>query len=219
MDNYPCDIWLIKEDEFEQFIFTGGKVIYIVEEASPVYLNHPAITTAGALLPPMEAIQAELDGNIVEATRIYEQYLSSGMDVSMYVSIIVAAAVKKVPIGIMFGKDESNMQFPNILINYLFKVYGLVIGIPGKLPSYIVAEMMPYTLAMMYCMNFIDYPTYMEKHPPLPLHEIAISKLAAEVNPLIEDRSFIGYYNYFTEAMKVFQKNRGKFVVDPMGGI
>ena len=32
MANYPMGIWVINEDEFEEFTYTGGKVIYIVEE-------------------------------------------------------------------------------------------------------------------------------------------------------------------------------------------
>ena len=60
----PSNIWVVNEDEFEQFTYTCGKVIYIVEEPEPKYLNHPSIITAGSLLPPIEAIQLELDGNI-----------------------------------------------------------------------------------------------------------------------------------------------------------
>lgn len=218
MGHYQSNIWLIDENEFDQFTITGGKVIYIVDESSMTSLMHPAVTTAGTLLPPIESIQAELDGNMEEAVRIYEQYLNSS-EPSMYISIIVAAAIKQIPIGIMFGKDELVMKFPTTLINYLFRVFGLVVGIPNKVPSYIVAEAMPYTLAMMYCMNFIDYPTYMEKHPPLPLHEMSISKLAIEVKPLVEDKTFNGYYEYFTNVLKCVQNHGGKFTIDPLEAI
>ena len=132
MANYPMNIWLINEDEFDHFTFTGGKVIYIAEEPAPRFKTHPAIITAGALLPPFEAIQMELDGNIIEAYMTYERYLMSE-EADMYVSIIIAAALKQIPIGIMFGRDEINMQFPKLFIDFLFKAYGLVIGVNNKL--------------------------------------------------------------------------------------
>ena len=56
MANYPMNIWVISEDEFDEFTFTGGKVIYIVEEPELRFTTHPAIITAGSLLPPFEAI-------------------------------------------------------------------------------------------------------------------------------------------------------------------
>ena len=75
MADYPMNIWVISEQEFDEFTFTGGKVVYIVEEPDPKYSSHPAIVTAGALLPPVDAIRAELDGSIFESNAIYEQYL------------------------------------------------------------------------------------------------------------------------------------------------
>lgn len=215
---YPCNIWIVKEQEFEQFTFTGGKVIYIVEDTSPMFKAHPAIITAGTLLPPMQAVQAELDGNLIEAKMIYENYLRSE-EASMYISIIAAAAVKQIPIGIMFGRDELNMQFPSVLIDFLFHMYGLVIGVANVINPYIVEEALPYTLANLYCLNIIDYPTYLEKHPQLPLHQMAISKLAIEINPWVQNKTFEGYYAYFEEMKKATHRNHGKFAVDPMGAI
>lgn len=215
MANYPSNIWIITEDEFDQFTFTGGKVIYIAEEPSPRFKSHPAIITAGALLPPMEAIQAELDGNLFESSAIYERYLLSE-ESSMYISILIAASIKQIPIGIMFGRDELNMQFPKMFIDFIYKAYGLVIGINGKIHPYIVEETLPYDLAMLYSMNIIDYQTFMEKHPPLPINPMVISKMAIEINPLVYDKSFNGYLEYFEVVKSCTARNGGKFAIDPM---
>ena len=180
MANYPMGIWVINEDELEEFTYTGGKIIYVVEEPSQKFLTHPAIITAGALLSPFEAIQAELDGDINRSIAIYEHYLNS-QEADVYVSIIVAAAIRQIPIGIMFGRDELNMQFPKMLIDFLYKYYGLVLGIRNKIQPYIEEQYLPIDLAKLYNMNLIDYPTFMEKHPvSFPIHDIAIAKLAYE---------------------------------------
>ena len=109
MANYPINIWVINEDEFDEFTYTGGKVIYIAEEISPRFQTHPAIITAGGLLPPMDAIRAELDGSMFECSNIYEQYLQTE-EADPFISIIIAAGLRQIPIGIMFGKDEMNFH-------------------------------------------------------------------------------------------------------------
>lgn len=215
--NYPMNIWVITEDEFEGFTFCGGKVVYIVEEPKPIFSNHPAIITAGALLPPFEAIQAELDGNIYQANFIYEQYLQQEQ-ADPYIAILVAAALKQIPIGIMFGKDELEMQFPKMFIDFLYKFYGLILGISGKIQPSISEMAMPTNLAKLYNMNIIDYPTFMMKHPPLPINPSVIHKMAYEVNPIIKIKDMKHYLEYFEMVKNEIQKNGGKFLEDPLVG-
>lgn len=218
MSNIPMNIWLITEGEFDQFTFTGGKVVYIVEEPDIRFKTHPAIITAGALLPPIEAIHAELDGNIPMSMSIYENYLMSE-EADIYVSILIAAAIRQIPIGIMFGKDELNMQFPKMLMDFLYKAYGLVIGIQRKVVPYIVEEIIPFDLAKLYCMNIIDYQTFMERHPPLPINPMVLSKMAVEINPLVKSRDFNGYAEYFEHVKCATIKNGGRLPIDPMGPV
>lgn len=218
MANYPINIWVISENEFDEFAFTGGKVVYIADEPHPIYKTHPSIITAGALLPPIDAIQAELDDRMFEAISIYENYLMRE-EADPYISILIAAAVKQIPIGIMFGRDELNMQFPKMLIDFVYRHYGLVLGIKGKIQPYIEEERLPIDLAKLYCMNIIDYPTFMEKHPPLPICQFCLSKLAVEVNPVVDKKDMNSYINYFESMRKMIQENGGKFLIDPLEGL
>lgn len=218
MANYPANIWLLNENEFESFTYTGGKVIYIVEEPNKQFATHPAIVSAGGLLPPVEVIQAELDDNYSVANMLYDEYLQ-GEEADPYISIIIAAAIKQIPIGIMFGKDEMNFAFPKMLIDFVYRFYGLVIGIQNKIQPYIVEEMMPFDLAKLYCMNIIDYPTFMEKHPALPIHPMAIPKLAYDVNPVVAVRDQSHYTEYFENIKNIIRSNDGKFLTDPMVAI
>lgn len=211
----PSNIWVVNEDEFEQFTYTCGKVIYIVEEPEPKYLNHPSIITAGSLLPPIEAIQLELDGNIDAANALYIQYLNSA-EADPYVSIILAAAIKCVPIGIMFGKDEMNQKFPLMLVNYLFNKFGIILGVLNKVNPSIVYQALPYDLAKLYMMNIIDYAAFMMAHPDdLPIHPSVLSKLAMENYPLVKYPSESSYQEYFGNAIKAMKKYN-KFLIDPI---
>lgn len=217
LQNSPMNIWLIREDEFDKFTFTGGKVVYIVEEPDPRFISHPAIITAGALLPPIEAIQAELDGRMFESVAMYEQYLQSEL-ADPYISILIAAAFKNIPIGIMFGKDELNLQFPKMFIDFVYKYYGLVLGIEGKVQPYVTNECIPLDLAKLYNMNVIDYQSFMEIHPDLPIDVSAISKLAYDNNPIVASKTFEEYVKYFNIVNKVI-KREGRFLIDPMVSI
>ena len=60
----------------------------------------------------------------------------------------------------MFGRDELNMQFPKMFIDYLYHFYGLVLGIEGKVQPYIEEAALPLDLAKLYNMNIIDYPAF-----------------------------------------------------------
>lgn len=211
----PSNIWVVNDDEFEQFTYTCGKVIYIVEEPEPKYLNHPSIITAGTLLPPIEAIQLELDGNIDAANTLYVQYLDSA-EADPYVSIILAAAIKCVPIGIMFGKDEMNQRFPLMLVNYFFNKFGVIIGVLNKVNPCIAYQALPYDLAKLYMMDIIDYATFMMSHPDdLPIYTPALFKLASEKYPLVEYPSETIYQEYFGNAIKEMKKHN-KFLIDPI---
>lgn len=218
MSNYQTNIWLISENEFENFTFTGGKVVYIVDEPHPMYRSHPSIITAGALLPPIEAIEAELDGRIMHAISLYEEYLLRE-ETDIFISIIIAAAVKRIPIGIMFGKDELNMQFPKMFMDFIYRHYGLVLGIAGKINPYIEEERIPIDLAKLYCMNIIDYPTFMEKHPNLPICGFCYPKLIAEINPAVKEKTMESYVRYFEDIQRIIHNNGGKFLVDPLEGL
>lgn len=215
MANYPANIWVINDNEFDSFTCTGGKVVYISEELDPRYSTHPAIITAGALLPPVDAVRAELDGNLLDSMMLYEAYLSRE-EADPYISILLAAALNQIPIGILFGRDEQNMQFPKMLIDFVYKYYGLVLGLSGKVQPHIIEEMMPIMLAKLYMMDIIDYKTFMEKHPALPINPMVISKMIYEVNPVVDIKDIQHYTEYFEMTRNAIQNNNGRFLVDPL---
>lgn len=216
--NYPANIWLVNKEQFNEFILAGGKVIYIVEEPEQQFSMHPSVVSAGALLPPIDAIQNELDGFLDRASMIYEEYLKS-QEADSYISIILAAAIKEIPIGIMFGSDELNMKFPEMFINFVYRYYGLVIGVPNKLTSYIEVEYMPFVLAKLYNMNIIDYATFMTRHPQLPIHQSVIPKLAYDIKPLVKVKDMQHYTEYFESFKNSVFQNNGRMLIDPFLGV
>ena len=215
---YSSNMWLIGHNEFEGFAFTGGKVVYIAEDVEPIYKNHPAIITAAALLPPVEAVQAEFDDRLMDAAMIYTQYLQ-GEEADPFISILVAAAIQKVPIGIMFGENEIDMQFPKVFIDFLYNFFGIVLGIQGSLPSYIEDVSLPFDMAKLYVMGIMDYVTFITTHPPLPIHPMAISKLVYENNPAVPVKDMQHYMEHFEQLRAAIRDNGGRFLIDPFEGV
>ena len=213
--NYPMNIWMINENDIDRFATSGGKIIYIVDQPDPRYRMHPALVSAGILLPPIDAINNELDGKIPEACMIYTNYLMTE-EVYQYIIILVAAAVMGNPIGILFGKDELNMQFPKVFIDFLYKQHGLVIGIEGAVTPYIEEEYMNLNLAILYRNNIINYKTFMEKHPanyPI-LYHLVLDRMMQDVKPPVETmEECIAYFNMSMDNTK---KNRNRILIDPL---
>lgn len=213
--NYPMNIWVIDKSEFESFVCsTGGKVVCIAEEVPIEISSHPAIVTAGALLPSYEAIQTELDGDFETSAAIYEYDLQQEQ-ADNYTSIILGAGIRQIPIGIMFGDDECNFRFPLVFVDFMYKMYGMVFGVKNNTP-YILEEALPFDLAKLYTRNIIDYKTFMEKHPQLPINQSVISKMAYEINPVVAKRTPEEYVRYFENIKNITCKNGGRFGPDPM---
>ena len=219
MKNYITNVWIVSETEFEMFTYTGGKVIYIAEDMDVNIKNHPSVVTAGILLPPVDCVSSLIDGDYELAANLYYSYLLNS-DANIYVNIILAAAIQNTPIGIMFGKDEINMGSPSIFLNFMYYYYGLVVGVSGLVDPYIDQAFIPNDLASLYNASIISSKVFFEMHPAdMPISENAISKLACELNPLVEVRDFQHYYNYFDNLKNSIKANHGKYVSDIMEGI
>lgn len=219
MNIYPVNVWMINESDFESFTYTAGKVIYIAEDMENRFTSHPAIVTAGVLLPPVDTVSCLIDGDTNMAANIYYDYLLNS-EANMYINIIIAAAIQGTPVAIMFGKDEFNMGSPSILINFLYQFYGLVVGIIGTVNPYIDESFIPNDLASLYNNNIIDSKTYFEKHPiHMPISDKVVSKLAYELNPLVQERDFQHYYAYFDNLKNAIHNNNGNYLVDIMEGV
>ena len=212
---YPMNIWIVNESDIDRFTMTGGKIIYIADQVEPKYRMHPAIVSAGILLPPIESITAELDGRLAEAELAYSNYLLRE-DVHQYIIILIAAAVLGTPIGIMFGKDELNMQFPKMFIDFLYRNYGLVIGVVNTINPYIEDSYVNCDLAILYINNIIDYKAFMELHPegyPV-LYYLVLNKMIEDVHPPV--KSYEESLAYFEMSFKNTKRNGNRVLIDPL---
>lgn len=216
---YPSNLWFIKESDIDLFLLTDqshldAKIIYIGEEVPNAIRNHPAVVTAGMLLPPMEEVEAELDGELEKAEYIYDSFLNTG-EANRLIHILIALAINNVRVGIVFGRDELNMKFPAILINHLYKFYGITIGVPNKLNPYIEIAYMPLCLGIAYNSDYISYEEFIMLHPELPIHPGVLSKLVYDVRPAVKEKDVQHYMEYFGRLISSCKK-AGRYLYDPL---
>ena len=224
--NYPSNIWLlVTNNEVMMHLATGGKIIYIGEELPTELVGHPSVVTAGVLLPPIESIQAEIDGRYDIAEDIYNKYLQSSSP-SQYLNIILAAAIRNIKIGILFGEDEDNFKFPDVFVNYLYRMYGIVLGLTNMdgyfssvIPS-IEEGFIPGDLAILYMSGIIDSEEFIMRTPVGHLDYNAVYRLLAELTPVL-DPNDPDYYIQATRYLNNYIsqcKSSGKILVDPLVG-
>lgn len=216
-DSRSIRLYYVSENHQVEFLNSGGKLIFIAESDSivPEMRNHPLISSATALLPPCEAVQALFNDDRYAARDIYAAYLATEIP-DRYIAIMVTAAMfGNNLIGISFGKDELQTEFPAMFMNILQDNYGIIVAEQG---SIILNDALPSMLARLYGYGYIDYMTFMTNHPTNPIDMNIIPKLAYDINPCVPVKDFQHYeeyFNYVKEAMRQAHKP----LIDPLVSI
>lgn len=217
-----ADVWLVNSaEDLNRLMINDGFVILVTETPDPFLAENPSCLGASVLLPPYEAVSAEIDGNFALADAIYMDYLSSPA-CDEYLSAIIAAAMRMVPVGIYFGPEEKDMRFTQTLINFLFGRFGLVIGVAGRVEPSIYISYLPFILAKLYSKNIIDYRTFMVEHPRANIDPNILPKLIADVRPYVPTREAVkdinDYYKYFMDMLYSIKDNNNGYLIDPLVG-
>ena len=102
----------------------GFKVIYVGE----LNMNLPkSFISFGALLPPIEALNAEIDGDMASYAYIYEAYFNSNRVVyEIFASIIVALYSGQNML--IYVEEGDNLSHLNFLLEYMQVTFGITVG-------------------------------------------------------------------------------------------
>lgn len=167
------DINLALECQYKQ----GCKVIYIGE----LNMNLPkSFVSFGALLPPFDALNAEIDGDMASYAYIYENYLnSSQVSYEIFASIIVA--LYSGANLLIYIEEGDNLSHLNFLLEYLQVKFGITVG----------TDVSPYMYNSMYdsFISMILY-TYLDGFitPEQLLFNLPMEHLMVyEMNPFFND--------------------------------
>lgn len=127
----------------------GAKVIYIGE------LNNnlpPQFIPCPILLPPYEALNAEINGDMQTYVQLYSQYLSSNKECYDTFMTIITALFNDTNM-ILYVEEGNNLQHANALMQYMFNVFNIQIG-TDQVQYVLNPDIIPVLLALIY--DFID---------------------------------------------------------------
>lgn len=189
-------------DELKSLMFTH-RVIFIGEPDDNLLKMTNGIP-ASLFIPPYEIIIDEMDGNIEVFVNKYMGYLFS-RECSQYIALIIRALYDGINILLYLSKEESEMMYSKILCDLLKSQYGITVSylltpaIFNENYSNVICDFL-YSFDLMSTDEFfINYPANISISP------INITKLVAELNPYVPDRtmeSYIIYFNSFKQKIK-----------------
>lgn len=138
-------IYAVTDVELAMQCLQTSKVLYIGE----LNMNLPkGFIECSVLLPPYEAVSAEIDGNIPAFEEIYRNYLTfSEQCYGMFATILIAL---KNGINItMYIENGDNLSHMNFLLRYIEQTFGIVVGTAER-PFSFLPEFNWQTAAILY---------------------------------------------------------------------
>lgn len=209
----PCNVWLIDSAEMAlSYSLQNGRIVMITEDEDPRLSFIPNKVTASILLPPYDAIEAELDGNLDIAQMKYYQYLSSQIPAE-FINMILVAALQNVNIGLYFGEQLYDLKFPMMLMDYLYNYKGLSIGYKQTPPG-LVERYMPPMLGELYGMELITAEQFLMYMPAdFDIPNFILPALVQRFRPVFVENQ--DYNKYFKDLIKDI-KSAGKYLYCPI---
>lgn len=146
--------------------------------------NSPLVIQATCLLPPPEALMAEIDGRATDFSYIYTNYLMS--DVVMEFMAVVLSSIYMGYQLILYAPSSSDSIWISVLINHFVTIYGLTPGTIGQIttPCIYNDNFNTYNSEILYAVGVMDGITFLTLHSyQAPIPKPILDKLVRELNP------------------------------------
>lgn len=207
-----CDIEMVKNS-----IYNNCKVVAITENAESI--NTPDLTNvsiASILLPPYQAVMAEMDGDMGTFYNLYGQHLAT-KEADSYICLIIAALVRGINILIYIPKDEFGLTFTSAFMQYLQMVYGITVG-TENIPCNYNPEFNAVLCNRLYIHEFIIYEEFMVAYPAnVSISVEVIPQLMFDMEgyypPLHNEQEAVIFFNNYKNRIK---QNNNKFLIRPI---
>lgn len=157
------------------------KIVDAEVEAS-LPLEHPNVIGGGILLPPIEALIAEQDGDETLYNMIYSKYFQEEAMIK-FVQVIIAALMVRVNI-LIYMPNPEGLVGPQKFMQIFTHMYGIEIGIYGQtIPLYSTdPNMIKVWLNLAYDCSAITPREYLYFYPGYPDKPLLITKLMYDLN-------------------------------------
>ena len=162
--------------------------IISLDEENRISPNEPNVIVGTCLLPPMEALIAEADGD----EDLYDIYYINHLNdpyIQEFIGVIISALYKGISLLLYAPMMKENI-FVSKLKTHLWALYGIGIGIPGGEQCQYDSRCIPIWLNMMYFANVISFNEFLLYYPEnAQLSDAIANKLIADIKPVAESYS------------------------------
>ena len=156
--------------------------ILSLDESNTLPLEHPNIIGGRSLLPPIDALIAEQEGNRNAYESIYEEMFVNNIEIDAFFASIFCLLMKKMNILIYTPRIQENAIIK--LIDILYKRYGIGVGIIGQTHVVYDESCTPMWLRYVYLFNYMDAKDYLYFIPdPTMITQDVMDRLLVEINP------------------------------------
>lgn len=194
--------------------------VVVLDEDKDKYPEYPNVFMGSILLPPYEALLHGADGDFQMFDNIYINYLCLE-ECNSFIAMLLAAYILKGKDIILYIDPENFENIIPVITNHLLNYYGVssmvlmdknaIMSIPYNRGRIEIVN--PYYAAnlygLFYVYGFINeaqlFMMYPDPNsiPNIKFSDGVVNKLISELRPLIEDKSFMGYYNYFINVLHI----------------
>ena len=192
ISNNPSMMYNLLSMGFKVFLCTEDMYI------PPEVVNHPNCIKVSVLLPPYEALSAELNRDMNTMSILYTQYLSTNPSAVSILGMMHIGLYQGTPLCICFGSEAKDLEFWKVLLDYIRKAYGIVFAELGNIGGYIDTSYVPITLYNLYVMKeltaaqvLVMYPSDIDFTIPM------MNALSAEIGHPTEVNDYQSLNNYF----------------------
>ena len=215
----PAPIFVVSTpQELELTIMNGIKVIGMVDADSDDYHvmdRYPNMLAGSILLPPYDAVSAEIEEMYFDAATIYSQYLAS-RDPDMFLSALLAASVQGIGLAIYIPREAQNMKFVANFLSYVLYTFGIQIQYGNILYMYNNGFDIP-NLCKLYLYDLINIEQFLLMYPSdMSIDPIVLNKLVFETrNPYTKNNTPQEYLEFFNHFRTSVQK-AGRMMIIPL---
>jgi hypothetical protein len=204
-----------KSEVVQNAAYQNCRIVALVENLEQLNFNIDSshVTIGSILLPPFYAVSAENDGNMEAFQNLYYQHLAS-KEADCFICVVLAALARGFNILFYVPKDESELAFTPALMQYMFNIYGVLVGSENNEFQYNNA-FNHIVCTRLYFHDLISYQEYFVAHPVnFDIDRLVIPKLIYDMGNTIsnfgDEESYFQYFNFYKNSIK---ENDNQFLV------
>lgn len=164
--------------------------IISLDEDNRLNPNDPNVVIGTCLLPPIEALIAEADGDEDLYNIHYINHLNSPY-VQEFIGVLISALYRGISLLLFAPQMKENISIVK-LRQHLWSLYGITIGIVGGESCSFDPRCIPIWLNMVYSANVISPYEFLIEYPEnVIFNNMIMNKLISEIKPVgnsYEDR-------------------------------